>query len=558
MSSQQLKDLFEAGLASPAADTIDVDAAIARGQRRRRRRVGATVVASAAAVVVAALLVAGLLPPRTTGSVAPGDGTPLPIPTSQWKDGDDSMAALAEGVLVLRPDSCLVLVSDTVELVVAWPAGFTAVQRIGGIDVLGTDGSVVAREGEQISLGGGEGSIGLTGPCLGGVTPVFAVNQAPPYDRSVATQVPVVWGAAQSVADLYGTWTVVELLGQGMRSATDDEGRPFTVQARAEGERSVLSGSDGCNVYGGTYTIGDGGAFEGEAITTAMACTFDEPPLFSAIAEARRAELSSATPQQLRLLSADGTVLAIYERDTTATDAPADWTPARSVDDLQGTWLAVELGGEDVAGAVDLRGSPLVLAVRGSGLSAQDGRCNEIEEGLQVQDDGRLALSPPSVTAVGCDQRRQGWPAAGVAAYEARAAQVLDDGGDTPRRLRLSAEDGTVLGEYVEVPGSTGSSSTAGILCLDVLDRGDGSVDVTHARLTTVDAARTRTGGPSDTSPAAEPWSNLSGSAPAAWCTSRVGSTWSVTAVTEDGPPVTFMSAGTPLGDPGVDGPAIP
>lgn len=313
MSSQQLKDLFEAGLAAPAPDTVDVDAAIARGRRRRRLRVSATVLASAAVVVVAALLVAGLLPPRTTGSAAPGDGTPLPIPTSQWREGDAGMAALAEGVLVLRPDSCLVLVSDASELVIAWPVGFTAVRRDGGVDVLGADGSVVAQEGEQLSLGGGEGRVGITGPCLGTPTPVFAVNQAPPYDRSPATQTPEAWSPAQTAEDLYGTWTVVELLGQGMRSATDDEGRPFTVQARAEGERSVLSGSDGCNVYGGMYTIGDGGAFDGEAITTAMACTFDEPPLLSAIAEARRAELSSGTPQQLRLLADDGTVLAIYE-----------------------------------------------------------------------------------------------------------------------------------------------------------------------------------------------------------------------------------------------------
>lgn len=155
MSTRQLKDLFEAGAASPAADTIDVDAAIARGRRRRRTRVGATVLASAAAVVVAGLLVAGVLPPRTTGSVAPGDGTALPIPTSQWKEGDAGMAALAQGVLMLRPDRCLVLVSDAAEYVIAWPAGFTAVARGGGVDVLGVDGSVVARTGDQIALGGG-------------------------------------------------------------------------------------------------------------------------------------------------------------------------------------------------------------------------------------------------------------------------------------------------------------------------------------------------------------------------------------------------------------------
>ena len=382
--------------------------------------------ASAAAVVVAGLLVAGLLPPRTTGSVSPGVGTPLPIPTSQWREGEAGAGALLEGVLMLRADRCLVVVSPEAETVIAWPAGFTAVARGNGADVLGGDGAVVARTGEQIALGGGEGSVGITGPCLGGPAPVFAVNQAPPYDR------------------------------------------------------------------------------------------------------------------------------------TQPTATPATWTPVQSSDDLLGTWLAVTLGGEDVAGAVDLAGSVLTIDfLSGARLDAVDGFCNDIESTYDAGPDGALRIASPSLTAVVCRQG-QGWPAAAAAVNGARSAQVLTPGDDESRRLRLLDDGGSLLGEYVEVPSSTRSEATAGPLCLQELASGSGLVDVTHARLTTVDAVRTRTGGPSDTSPAAEPWSRLSGSASAAWCTSRVGSTWSVTAVTADGSPVMFMSAGAPLGDPGVDGPAIP
>lgn len=425
MSSQQLKDLFEAGLASPAADTIDVDAAIARGRRRRRTRVGATVLASAAAVVVAALLVAGILPPRATGSVAPGDGTPLAIPTSQWKDGDAGMAALLKGVLMLRADRCLVVVSPEAETVIAWPAGFTAVAREGGADVLGTDGTVVASTGEQIALEGGEGRVGVTGPCLGGPVPVFAVNQAPPYDGSAPTA------------------------------------------------------------------------------------------------------------------------------------TPAMWTPVQSSDELQGTWLATQLGGIDASGAIDLAGSVLTVDFRGGSLDAVDGLCNDIESRYDAGPDGGLRIASPSLTAVGCRQG-EGWPAAGRAIYGAREAQVLTPGGDEPRRLRLLDGRGAPLGEYVEVPSSTRSEATGGPLCIQELASGSGLVDVTHARTTTVGVVRELSGGGPGSATLANIWPGVTDSKAAAWCTSRVGSSWSITAVTSGAVPSTIVKAGTPLGDPGTAGPPIP
>jgi hypothetical protein len=422
MSSQQLKDLFEAGLAAPAPDRVDVDAAIAAGRRRRRIRVGSTVLASCAAVVVAVLLVTGVLPPRGADTAGPADGTRIELPTSQWKDGDAGMTALAEGVLVLRADQCLVLAGEGAETVVVWPAGFTAVERSGAVDVLGADGSVVARTGEQISVGGGFSPVGVSGPCLGSGVDGFVVNQAPPYDRSVASATPAVWG------------------------------------------------------------------------------------------------------------------------------------PPQSREDVEGTWVAVTLDGADVGGAVDLVGLPLTISFQGGAISARDGLCNNLNQGSRVGAAGDLVLGEFGQTAMGCEDR-PGWPAAGNAVRDARSVLIRTLDGD--QRLRLVGEDGGLLGEYVKV-ASTSDASTAGYLCLQALASGPGLVDVTHAQPTTVGAVRERTVGPSDTSPAAEPWAALDGAARAAWCTSRVGSTWSVTAVTSGGPPVEFMSAGTPLGDPGTDGPPIP
>ena len=320
MSTRQLKDLFEAGLASPAPDTIDVDAAVARGRRRRRTRVGATVLASAAAVVVAGLLVAGVLPPRTTGSIAPGDGTPLPIPTSQWKDGDAGMAALLTGVLMLRADRCLVVVPPEAETetVIAWPAGFTAVARDGGADVLGVDGSVVARTGEQIALGGGEGLVGVTGPCLGGPASVFAVNAAPPYERSPATATPAMWTPAEAADDLYGTWDVVELYGRPSRGATDLDGAPLQLRFRANDRGSGLGGNDdGCNGFGADYVVDPDGRFRAEPVLhTLIGCPAQGStgyPVVQAIEQARTVEIRESATRGLRLLAADGTVLAVYE-----------------------------------------------------------------------------------------------------------------------------------------------------------------------------------------------------------------------------------------------------
>lgn len=316
MSSQQLKDLFEAGLAAPATDTVDVDAAIASGRRRRRLRVSATVLASAAAVVVAALLVAGLLPPRTTGSAGPGDGMPLPIPTSQWREGDDGMAALLKGVLLLRSDRCLVVVSPESETVIAWPAGFTAVQRDGGADVLGGDGSVVARTGEQISLGGGEGRVGVVGPCLGGPAPVFAVNQAAPYDRTPATATPAMWTPVQSAEELYGTWRPVAAMGRSLEGATDLSGTPLSVVFREWVDGSRLAGNDsGCNSFQADYTVGPDGLFSaGEIIWSAVGCPADEGTFPGAfVKDATRVELTSSGPRSVRFLASDGTVLAVLE-----------------------------------------------------------------------------------------------------------------------------------------------------------------------------------------------------------------------------------------------------
>lgn len=90
------------------------------------------------------------------GSGRPSVGTPIAIATSGWKPGDPGRRARISGVLAAEVSGCPYLTrGGGHRLWVVWPAGFTA--RIGGdgrVELIGTDGVVVAREGDHIQAGG--------------------------------------------------------------------------------------------------------------------------------------------------------------------------------------------------------------------------------------------------------------------------------------------------------------------------------------------------------------------------------------------------------------------
>ena len=99
------------------------------------------------------------------------------------------------------------------------------------------------------------------------------------------------------------------------------------------------------------------------------------------------------------------------------------------------------------------------------------------------------------------------------------------------------------------------SSDVAASLCETAAGAGG---TVLSAHVTTVDQVRQHRIGPSPgIAPAAEPWAELSGGDPAAWCAVRARSTYTVAAVAGDAAVVVFMTASTPLDvDPG--GPPVP
>jgi hypothetical protein len=120
------------------------------------RQLAAILTATSIAFIGCAAEVA--TPPATP---PPPDRT-IAIATSSWKPGDGALQALRSGVLKTTPDGCPYLApsdprspaTDRTPLI--WPAGFTARHaKDGKVEVLAPNGSVIVREGDYLSVGGG-------------------------------------------------------------------------------------------------------------------------------------------------------------------------------------------------------------------------------------------------------------------------------------------------------------------------------------------------------------------------------------------------------------------
>ena len=91
-------------------------------------------------------------------------GQRVPILTSLWEPGDDSMDAAFTGKLVLASGCLQLEASDGTLATVVWPADYEAtVQRVGPSDqvkVYDTDRNIVARSDDTIRFGGGSVPVG--------------------------------------------------------------------------------------------------------------------------------------------------------------------------------------------------------------------------------------------------------------------------------------------------------------------------------------------------------------------------------------------------------------
>ncbi|GAA4375624.1 hypothetical protein [Nocardioides caricicola] len=95
-------------------------------------------------------------------------GTSVQLPTSSWKSGQDGDGALIQGVLRMDDDYCVYLEGADRDTYVVWPAGWRATRDGELLTLYDADLSVVARDGDTITAGGGYQPVATYAgePCL--------------------------------------------------------------------------------------------------------------------------------------------------------------------------------------------------------------------------------------------------------------------------------------------------------------------------------------------------------------------------------------------------------
>ena len=143
---------------APPTDALDRTLLLA-GRRRRRHRIQAATVALVVFFVptpVAYLKLTAESTVEPTIDAGTAASPPVLLVTAAIA-GD---FARAEGVVTTH-DECVFLRSGNSEMLVAWPRGTSArVAGDGRVEILNQDGDIIAREGQEVVLGGGS----LSGP----------------------------------------------------------------------------------------------------------------------------------------------------------------------------------------------------------------------------------------------------------------------------------------------------------------------------------------------------------------------------------------------------------
>ncbi len=216
--------------------------------------------------------------------------------------------------------------------------------------------------------------------------------------------------SAQAQDDLRGTaWQLVSLGGADVM-----EGTTITLRFDDEGQ---VSGSAGCNSYGGTYGVAEGELSVGMLFSTLMACM--EP----GVMEQERAYLAALETAERYELTADQLVITYADGEQLV------FAPLLT---LVGTrWQLITLGENDALGEVTL-------------LFGEDGRvtgtggCNTFRTTYRVEGDA-LSFGPVLSTRMACSdeagsQQEIDYFAAleAATAYELTADQLIISGEGAP------------------------------------------------------------------------------------------------------------------------------
>lgn len=243
-------------------------------------------------------------------------------------------------------------------------------------------------------------------------------------------------GPAAPAVPLAGTrWSLTQLSGQA------DSGPAITLNL----EDARLGGSDGCNSYGGGYTLSGGKiSVDKNLVSTMMACP--EPIMRRATAYTAalaKAASYSSDGKTLTLLDSGGALLAIF---------------AKQSDTLGGTsWLATGFNnGKQAVVSVGF-GAALNASFGADGRLTGSAGCNTYMAGFEAAA-GRITINSPAGTKKACPEP------AGLMAQEAQYLKALESAatyridGD---RLELRTADGALAGTFVRAAAGPAAETPA-------------------------------------------------------------------------------------------------
>lgn len=142
--------------------------ATCRGRRPATTQRGDGAWSASIALLVA---IAGCGPSASSASPLPASlGPETVILLTAGRDGVGCPANVVEGQLVFESTAGSAIIVDGISKLIRWPYGYAGRRYATEVDILDQTGTVVARTGTRIRLGGGESETGTWLACPGPVT----------------------------------------------------------------------------------------------------------------------------------------------------------------------------------------------------------------------------------------------------------------------------------------------------------------------------------------------------------------------------------------------------
>lgn len=173
--------LIEAGQQAQLIDDLGTRAV--RPVLRRRTWLASGLAAASVAAIGIVFAVNASDSGNAGVAASPSPSLSITIPTSSWKPGDGAQQALRSGVLRATPEGCPYLTSpdprtpSDERTALVWPAGYSArYAGDGKVELVAPNGSVVVREGDSLSVGGGTTPVSGQS-CTSGTKEAFVIMQ---------------------------------------------------------------------------------------------------------------------------------------------------------------------------------------------------------------------------------------------------------------------------------------------------------------------------------------------------------------------------------------------